>query len=864
VATGGIVYLFLVLMVSKLRDVGRRRMAAAFLCFVAACGALALGGCVPRAPRAPRAVDGVLDLREWSFEADGPVRLDGEWEFAWGAFVAPGDQAVPRLSGTASVPGVWNGLETGRGPAPAYGYATYRLRILMPAHRPPLAIKMLDAATATALYAQGTLIMESGTPGDSPRASLPSFRPGVAAVPPAGDTIVLVAHVSNYHYRSGGLWESLQLGTEADMRALRTRGTSTALVLFGCLVAFGLYELGMALFVRGEESVLAFALACFLAAFRVITTGERVIVLLVPSIEWQLLARIAYLSFYLSVPAFVVYTRLLFPAETSPVLARISVAVCLLFSALVVATPAAIYSHTVVAYQALTVVVCAWLLFAAHVARRHKRDGATLFLAASGVIFLGGLNDILYSRLVINTTYVFPFTVVSFVLIQAFLLSLRVTRSLQTVLEQRREIQEASAAYRNELEQRRQAQRALEEATQIISRSPAVALLWRAAPGWPVEYASENAASVFGYTALDLTSGAVRYDQVIHPDDIERVSCEVREASGPAGPSTIDHVPYRVVTKDAGVRWVHDRTVIERDAAGAAIHYRGIVEDVTDRVEAEHALSRYRDGLEDIVRQRTAELEHARATAEAASRAKSEFVAHISHELRTPLNHIIGFTELVARKQVGELNEAQVDYLNDALASGRHLLSLINDVLDLARVESGRETLAPVDVDIAAVVAASLTVISQQAAESGVRTATALESGLPPLRADERKLRQVLYNLLSNAVKFAGRGGTVVVRARSADGGVRIDVVDTGVGIETADLERIFEPFEQAHAPSSGRIKGTGLGLPIARRLVEIHGGRLWAESGGPGAGSTFVVELPCVPCATDATPTEPPLPRGP
>jgi PAS domain S-box-containing protein len=807
------------------------------------------------------AVDGVLDLREWSFETDGPVRLDGEWEFAWGAFVAPGDQAVSRLSGTAPVPGVWNGLETGRGPAPAHGFATYRLRVLLPARRAPLAIKMLDAATATALYAQGTRIMESGTPGDSPGASIPSFRPGVTAVLPADDAIVLVAHVSNYHYRSGGLWESLQLGTEADMRTLRTRGTSTALVLFGCLVAFGLYELGMALFVRGEESVLAFAFACFLAALRVITTGERVIVLLVPSIEWQVLARIAYLSFYLSVPAFVVYIRLLFPAETNILFVRISVAVCLLFSALVVATPAVIYSHTVVAYQALTVVVCACLLFAAHTARRRKRDGAALFLAASAVLVLGGLNDILYSRLVINTAYIFPFTLVSFVLIQAFLLSLRVTRSLQTVLQQRREIQEASAAYRNELEQRRQAQRALEEATQIISHSPAVALRWNAAPGWPVEYASENAASVFGYTALDLTNGAIRYDQVIHPDDVERVAREVREASSPEGPSTIDHVPYRVVTSGGRVRWVQDRTVIERDAAGAPAHYRGIVEDVTDRVEAEQALARYRDGLEDMVRQRTAELEHARATAEAASRAKSEFVAHMSHELRTPLNHIIGFTELVARKQVGELNDAQVDYLNDALASGRHLLSLINEVLDLARVESGRETLAPVDVDITAVVAASLTVISQQAAESGVRTASELEPDIPRLRADERKLRQVLYNLLANAVKFTGRGGTVVVRARSAAVGVRIEVADTGVGIEPVDLERIFRPFEQAHASGSGRARGTGLGLPIARRLVEIHGGRLWAESGGPGAGSTFVVELPCVPCATDAAPTESPLP---
>ncbi len=225
---------------------------------------------------------------------------------------------------------------------------------------------------------------------------------------------------------------------------------------------------------------------------------------------------------------------------------------------------------------------------------------------------------------------------------------------------------------------------------------------------------------------------------------------------------------------------------------------------------------------------------------EAASRHKSEFLATVSHELRTPLNAIIGFSEVLHEQMFGELNEQQLGYTRDVLESGHHLLALINDLLDLAKVESGRMELELSPVSLRTVLESGVTVNAETAARRGVELRLTVEPAEITLDADERKLRQVVFNLLSNAVKFTPAGGVVDVSAERRDGKVEVAVADTGPGIAAQDAERIFEAFRQA---GSGE-DGTGLGLPLARRFVELHGGRLWLES-VVGEGSTFHFELP-------------------
>ncbi len=246
-------------------------------------------------------------------------------------------------------------------------------------------------------------------------------------------------------------------------------------------------------------------------------------------------------------------------------------------------------------------------------------------------------------------------------------------------------------------------------------------------------------------------------------------------------------------------------------------------------------------------------LERARASAEAANNAKSEFLANMSHELRTPLNHIIGFTELVADNKTGDLNEIQKEFLGDVLQSSRHLLSLINDILDLSKVEAGKMELEPIEVNMKKLLENSLLMIQERVTKRGIKTALRI-NGIPGIiKADERKLKQVLYNLLSNAVKFTQDGGSICLTVKKITdlkkkeklSAIEVSIADTGIGIRKEDLDRIFAPFEQVDGSSSRKYEGTGLGLSLTKKIIELHGGKIRAESKGEGKGSTFSFYIP-------------------
>ncbi len=271
-------------------------------------------------------------------------------------------------------------------------------------------------------------------------------------------------------------------------------------------------------------------------------------------------------------------------------------------------------------------------------------------------------------------------------------------------------------------------------------------------------------------------------------------------------------------------------------------------------------------------------LKLAKKAAEAANNAKSEFLANMSHELRTPLNHIIGFTELVVDKQFGPLNDAQTEYLNDVLAGGRHLLSLINDILDLSKVEAGKLELEISKVEAKALFEKSLFMVKEKAMKNRLRISLDINDIPETITADERKLKQIIYNLLSNAVKFTPNGGQIRVSARrvvrpaaskyrledphrsqisdndpeknknaanESPGCLEVSVSDTGIGIKPEDQVCIFKPFEQIRGPKGLNHQGTGLGLTLTKELVELHGGKIWVESECKEKGCTFTFVIP-------------------
>jgi signal transduction histidine kinase len=238
------------------------------------------------------------------------------------------------------------------------------------------------------------------------------------------------------------------------------------------------------------------------------------------------------------------------------------------------------------------------------------------------------------------------------------------------------------------------------------------------------------------------------------------------------------------------------------------------------------------------------EIEDKSRQLEVASQHKSEFLANMSHELRTPLNAIIGFSEVLTDRMFGELNEKQEEYLKDIYASGTHLLSLINDILDLSKIEAGRMELELTDFHLPTALDNALTLVRERAARRSITLNISIDERLGEVRADERKIRQVVLNLLSNAIKFTPEGGRIeIAAAEPKDGSVEVSVSDTGIGIAPEDQEAVFEEFRQV-GTAQKKAEGTGLGLTLCRKFIELHGGRIWVKS-QVGQGSTFTFTIP-------------------
>jgi signal transduction histidine kinase len=283
-----------------------------------------------------------------------------------------------------------------------------------------------------------------------------------------------------------------------------------------------------------------------------------------------------------------------------------------------------------------------------------------------------------------------------------------------------------------------------------------------------------------------------------------------------------------------GIEDIYELTYIRKDGS----RFPAVV-SVTALRDAQDAIIGYLlIGTDNTARKQAIELEYA-------NRMKSEFLANMSHELRTPLNGIIGFTEFLIDEKPGPLRPKQKEYLSDVLTSARHLLQLINDVLDLAKVEAGKMELHPETFPVRQAVEEVTAVIKGIAQKKHIAVGIEVSDGLDAVTLDQHKFKQVLYNLLSNAVKFTDEGGQVDIHARRLGSHrLEVQVRDTGIGIKAEDINRLFTEFEQLDSGTARRFEGTGLGLALTKKIIEFQGGRIDVES-EPGKGSVFTVVLP-------------------
>lgn len=372
----------------------------------------------------PPVAAGVLDLREHSFEQQGPVRLDGQWKFYWNALLrpeqvseAPGPILIP-------VPGMWSDATLSESQISEYGYGTYHLQVLLPEECPEtFGVRIGFIGSAARLYINGKLVYRAGGVGTTAAESIPEWRPAVAEYRTAARRLDLVLQVSNFHDRTGGVVDSIQLGTVSQAYQHRSNRMLYDMFLFGALIIMSIYHLGLYYYRRSDPSPLFFALLTLVLAFRIILYEELMILRFFPDMHWSLIAKLGYLTFSLAVLFFFRFIHALFPEHVHrPVLRGIDL-IALLYTLVIAVTPATLYMRLLVHFQLFTIAVALYVFYVLFKAVKTHKAGAGLFIIGFSFLFAATVHDIMKTYMVLPTIFLVPFGLLLFIFFQSMVMT---------------------------------------------------------------------------------------------------------------------------------------------------------------------------------------------------------------------------------------------------------------------------------------------------------------------------------------------------------------------------------------------------------------------------------------------------------
>ena len=806
------------------------------------------GAVVDAAARPPPVVAaGRIDLYAWTPAADGPVALTGQWDFVWGRHLAPaafGEGRVPAEAAFMKVPGAWNRHPVGGTRLPGQGAATYHLRVRLPPDPGPLALKILDMATACRLYANGRLVHQAGTPGLTKAATIPGYAPGIVSLPAVSGTLDIVCHVSNFHHWQGGAWEPILLGAPAPLHDRREQDLTLNFMIFGGLLIMGLYHMGLFCFRPVDRNPLLFGIFCLLIAVRSATTGERYLVQLWPHLSWTVMLQAVYLSFYACVPVFTYYVYGLFPRDVSVWSARIMAGLAAFFSLGAVLLPPALFTAGMPVYQGATLVVLAYGVATLVAAARRRRENALVFLAGFLILFLSTGNDILYSRQVIHSAYVAPYGLFLFIFVQTILLARRFSRAFGTVERQHQALQENKAAIEREIQEHKETSRALARSekhyrTLFEGSMEALSLSHQGRirdvnPAWLAlhEYTRRNA--VLGRDVLSF----------IHPDDQHMLG--ERRRSWPHHQARVYRL--RDLRSDGSV------VPVEVYSSGIALEeglfVLATVRDISAQVQME------KDRAVLAARLQRAEKMEALGT----------LAGGVAHDLNNVLAGVVSYPDLILMDL--PLDSPLRRPLATIRKAGQKAAAIVDDLLSLTRRNISLHK--PVNLnEVITDYLESPDFIRLTDSHAAVTVQVDLAPALWPIQGSAVHLAKMVMNLVINAVEAMPAGGHLVIATVNVrdDPGfgiaeksvrrpcvVRLRVSDQGTGIRAEDRERIYEPFFTRKA--MGR-SGTGLGMTVVWGTVQDHQGSIEVHS-QPGDGTTFTIDFPVADPGLPAAAAEP------
>lgn len=612
----------------------------------------------------------VLDFSDHNFEENSIVFLEGDWEFYWNQLIPPGEfsnySAGKKI---VEYPYLW----TNDG-YPSFGAATYRVHVFLPSQYPELALNIPDVYSSYHLYVNGVLFAENGTPALDKETYTPYWNHSLRSINQLPDSLLkgeleLVLHIANFDHSKGGAYQQILLGKAGVLETQKLKGQAYSWILTGGLILAALFFMGLYFFSSTDRSILYFSLFCLVYTYRVVGFGVYPLHDLIPGAPWVITLRLEYLTLFISVFFFGLYTYHLYPKEASKLLVNILSSICLLFTFITLLFPPYIFSLSILPFFVILSVYIAYAFYIYVLGMLHKRPGSSFALASTAVALAIFLYQIANYFGYINRYQIFDYSGhLLFVFLQSQILTFRFTKSLK----------------------------------------------------------------------------------------------------------------------------------------------------------------------------------EARTSAEAASKAKSEFLSTMSHEIRTPLNAVVGYSDLL---DDGSLNEEKKEFVNSIRLSGENLLGIINNILDYSKIESGKLQIILSEVNPKELIETVFDLLSQVAREKQIALVMDIQKDLPELvSTDKTRLQQVLINLINNAIKFTKKGAVTVSAGLNHDplmpGNLCFKVEDTGIGIAEQDLNKLFKRFSQVDSGTTRKYGGTGLGLVISKDIVEAMGGHIKVDSlQGKGTVFTFTIQ---------------------
>ena len=575
------------------------------------CALLLPAACTQDAPRkeAPRAVNGILDLTQWDFVADGPVKLSGEWEFYWEKILKPEDViAEHRPEGRTLIkaPGMWNGHEIGGKKISGSGYATYRLKVLLRHQKRPMAFKFLSMGTAFDLHVNGKELSSAGVVGTTLETMSPEWLPHIAGYTPEGDQMDLLLHLSNFNHRKGGAVEVIQFGMEKDIREMREKGLAFDLFLCGSIFIMALYHFVLFLLRRRDRAPLYLGIFCLFIAVYGLLSGERYFAQIFPGASWEFRVRLTNFTSFMSVPVFLSFIHSLFPHEFKRVFLNVLGLPLILLACMVLLTPARVYSHLIPVFHVMTLLGGLYTIYVLVVAFTRKREGAFILLLGTCAIVLTMVNDVLYDNSIIRTGQFIDLGIFVFIFSQSVLLSSRFSKAFETVESQTEELMRTNIAFKQEIEMRKKMEEALKvsEGKYRLLAENATDVIWTFNfESMRYTYVSPSVLQTRGYTpqeALELT-----LEQTLTPESLklametlqEELNKETQEGVDPKRSRTLE---LQQRCKDGTYQWSEITTSFIRNAEGRPVDILGVTRNIADRKRAEEALRESEERLRDI------------------------------------------------------------------------------------------------------------------------------------------------------------------------------------------------------------------------------------------------------------------------